>query len=113
VPAPGGKSQAKFAEIDAGSAALLDMLEPGIEHFLDTMEFGAPEVAHFIESAIDFPEPAIDVVEAGVHVSAQFADALVSFSLELLTRMPTRTASIVGTAAKAIVRSCVSLVPTN
>jgi hypothetical protein len=37
--------------------------------------------------------------------------ALVSFNLELFTWMPTRTAGIVGTAAKAIVRICLSRIP--
>jgi hypothetical protein len=43
------------------------MLEPGVQHFFDAMEFGAPKVAHFIESAID-------VSEARIHVGAQVVD---------------------------------------
>lgn len=95
------------------SAALLDVLEPGVQHFLNAVQLGAPQVAHLVESPIDSPETAIHVVEPGIHVSAQFADARVGVVQSgIVYQDAAKTASIAGTAAKAIVRSWVPLIPT-
>lgn len=35
------------------SAALFDVPQPGIEHFLHTSKLGAPQVAHVVEALVD------------------------------------------------------------
>lgn len=61
------------------------MFPARVKDLSHTIKLGPPEIAH---------------------VTVQFRDVgvLVSLGLELFTRMPTGTASIVGTAAKAMAR---------
>ncbi len=41
------------------------MLQPRVDHLLDPIKLGSPEIAHLVE-------PTIDIVKARVHVAAQF-----------------------------------------
>src|ERR1700733_3974723 len=66
---PGGTS------IDHASlTALFEVLEPGVDHLFNAIELRAPEFAHFVETAID-------IVEARIHVYAQFAEGLTESSV--------------------------------
>ena len=47
---------------------LFEVLQPGVNHFFDTTQFGAPSILRVIE-------PLIDGVEPGIDVSAQIAKA--------------------------------------
>jgi hypothetical protein len=49
------------------------MLQSGVDHLLHAVKLGSPEVAHFVEAAID-------IVETRVYVSTQFADARISIT---------------------------------
>jgi hypothetical protein len=47
---------------------LFEMLQPGVEHFFDAVQLGAPHVFRVVE-------PLIDRIEPRIHVRAQIAEA--------------------------------------
>ncbi len=49
---------------------LFKMLQPGVDHFFDTVQFGAPHVFCVVE-------PFVDRIESRVHVRAQIGQARV------------------------------------
>jgi hypothetical protein len=50
------------------NSTLFKMLQPGVDHFFDTVQFGAPHVFRVVE-------PFIDRVESRIHVRAQIGQA--------------------------------------
>ena len=94
-----------------GLVALLEVFQTRIDDFFDPVQFRAPEVAHFIKTAID-------IVKATVHVAKRWSMVVKrtsrcvrkSVSRALLIRIPTRRVTMVGTTAKTMVRSWVSLI---
>jgi hypothetical protein len=53
------------------------MFEPGIEHFLDPVQFRPPKIAHLVEPAIHAVEAALYIGETRIHVNAQLSNARV------------------------------------
>ena len=81
------------------------MFQTSVQDFFDAVKFGTPDFLQFLETAFERVKARIRIVEAGpnvveatVHVGSQIE------SLELLTRMPSSTASMVGTDASTMVR---------
>jgi hypothetical protein len=50
------------------------MLQPGTEHFLDPMQFRAPQIAHVIEASVNGIEALVDTVESGLEKSDEKPD---------------------------------------
>lgn len=63
-----------------GSITVFEALEPGVDHFLEAMQLGPPEIAHFVEAPIDVIKPPVDLTKAGVHVNPQCADASIGIA---------------------------------
>lgn len=50
------------------SIAIFDVLQAGVQHFFDAVQLGAPQVAHFDETAIDD-------VESHIHVTPKVRES--------------------------------------
>lgn len=51
------------------------MFEPGVEHFLDSTEFGPPKAAHFVETAADCVRGAVHIRKMPVQFSQLIAES--------------------------------------
>jgi hypothetical protein len=60
---------------------LFEMLQPGVDHFLDTTQFGAPGILRVIEPLIHplihGVEPFVDGIEPSIHVRPEIGKARV------------------------------------
>ena len=57
-------------------SALLKVLKPRVQHFLDAMEFGQPQCAHIVEALVDPLEALVDLLEALINPLEAVVDPL-------------------------------------
>jgi hypothetical protein len=67
-----------------GSPARFDVFQASVEHFFDAVQFGAPEIAHVIEAAVDGIEASVLLVESRVDVGDDKANQRCAIRLPLV-----------------------------